>query len=384
MIGIRRTKIHVAIAGMLISLCSYAQTRFDVIGNFHSAWPDSLTHQVIHSFDRLLISIENEQPDTTLIDTEEADLNRNFFRYLKSIEKKDTIPDYFRAQLINFYPVGKHECLLTLAYLKNNEIGCIQTFLAKEDNGKIVFASPLKYNTRHWKTKTIGTITYFFPDTIDIGRAELFDRKNITIARKLNQPVRHWDMYMCPDYQTVLRLQGCLYESASNGSINSGYIMDPKTFFSAMNDEDFSHDVLHKYASKIRGKMRNRSAECGLAYYWGNAYYSGATGKAPDLNELLPVLQQYLRSHKDARLLELFDKDPDVLAEYGYPKPIQVTRIISAVICREIERQKGTESIIELLKCGRGDENFFKSIDKLLGIRRDNFENEVRKFIFAP
>ena len=89
-------------------------------------------------------------------------------------------------------------------------------------------------------------------------------------------------MYMCPDYQTVLRLQGCLYESASNGSINSGYIMDPKTFFSAMNDEDFSHDVLHKYASKIRGKMRNRSAECGLAYYWGNAYYSGATGKAPD------------------------------------------------------------------------------------------------------
>ena len=128
---------------------------------------------------------------TGLIDTEEADLNRNFFRYLKSIEKKDTIPDYFRAQLINFYSVGKHECLLTLAYLKNNEIGCIQTFLAKENNGKIVFASPLKYNTRHWKTKTIGTITYFFPDTIDIGRAELFDRKNITIARKLNQPVRH-------------------------------------------------------------------------------------------------------------------------------------------------------------------------------------------------
>ena len=103
MTGIRRTKIHVAIAGMLISLCSYAQTRFDVIGNFHSAWPDSLTHQVIHSFDRLLISIENEQPDTTLIDTEEADLNRNFFRYLKSIEKKDTIPDYFRAQLINLH-----------------------------------------------------------------------------------------------------------------------------------------------------------------------------------------------------------------------------------------------------------------------------------------
>ena len=133
----------------------------DFSGN-HPVAIEFRTYIRIH---RLLISIENEQPDTTLIDTEEADLNRNFFRYLKSIEKKDTIPDYFRAQLINFYPVGKHECLLTLAYLKNNEIGCIQTFLAKENNGKIVFASPLKYNTRHWKTKTIGTIK--------IGRAHV-------------------------------------------------------------------------------------------------------------------------------------------------------------------------------------------------------------------
>ena len=365
------------------SLFVNAQTQFKVIEDLYSVLPDSLTNQIIDSFDRLLVSINNEQLDTTLVDIEDADLNRNFFRYLKGIDGKDTIQNYFQAQLINLYPVENNQILLTISYTKSNEIGRILTFLAKNNNGKIVFANPLRYNTKLWKKATVGTITYFFPDTIDLERAKTFNQKNILMAQKLNLPVKNWDVYMCRNYQEAIQIQGCFYEFTRNGFLNYGDIIDPKTLFSVMNDEDFSHDVLHVYASQIRGNVRNATAECGVAYYWGNAYHTGMVGKSPNLNELIPVLRQYLQSNKDVKLLELFDKSPDVLAEYGYPKPIHIHQIISAVICREIERQKGTEGIIELLKSGRGDNNFFKRVENLIGINRDNFDKVVYELIFA-
>jgi len=151
-----------------------------------------------------------------------------------------------------------------------------------------------------------------------------------------------------------------------------------------MNDEDFSHDVLHIYASQIRERpQRNVNGECGLAYYWGNAYHLGDGTKSPGLDELVPALQDYLISHKDVSLLELLEKSPNVLAEYGYPWPIHVNKIISGVVCREIERQKGTEGIIEMLKCGRGNDNLFKTTERLIGINRENFDKEVYKLIFT-
>lgn len=368
---------------LVLSLHISAQTQFKVAENLYSSLPDSLTNQIIHSLDLLLMSIDNEALDTTLIDMDDADLNRLFFTYLKGIEEKDTIPKYFQAQLINLYPVGNKQYMLTVSYTNNDEIGRIHNFLAKENNGHIIFSNPLRYNTRYWKTATIGTATYFFPDTIDMERAELFNQKNILIAEKLNLPVRDWDVYMCENFQDALQIQGCSYESTSNGVFNSGWIMDPKILLTCMNDEDFSHDVLHIYASQIRErKDRNANGECGLAYYWGNAYHSGVTGKAPDLKELIPVLQQYLQSNKDAKLLELFEKSPNVLAEYGYPWPIHVNRIIAGVVCREIEKQKGTEGLINLLKCGRGNDNLFKVTESLIGINRENFDKEVYKLIF--
>jgi hypothetical protein len=368
---------------LILSLRTGAQTQFKVAENLYSSLSDSLTNQIIHSFDKLLLSIDNAQPDTSLMDMDDADLNRLFFTHLKGIGDKDTIPKYFQAQLINLYPVGNKQYMLTMSYTKDNEIGRIHSFLAKENKGHVVFANPFRYYTRYWKTATVGTATYFFPDTIDMGRAELFNQKNITMAQKLKLPVRNWEVYMCANFQEVLQLQGCLYESTGNGVFNSGRIMGPKILLTCMNDEDFSHDVLHIYASQIREqKDRNANGECGLAYYWGNAYHSGIAGKAPDMKVLLLAVRQYLQSHRDAKLLELFERSPDILAEYGYPHPIHINRILAGVICEEIEKQKGMEGIIELLKCGRGNNNLFKATEKLIGINRENFDKEVYKLIF--
>jgi len=379
-----KTKTFTVLILLAISLSVNSQSQFKLCKEFYSALPDSLINQIIYSLDKLLLSIDNSQLDTTLVDKKDMELNCNFFSYQKGVDGKDTIPHYFQAQLINLYPVEDNQYLFTISYQKEDEIGWIFTFLANNREGNITFANPLKYNTKFWKTTTIGTITYYYPDTIDTKRAELFNQKNILIAQKLNLPVRNWDLYMCRNFQEVLQLQGCMYDYSRNGVYNSGYIMDPKTLFSCMNDEDFSHDVLHIYASQIRERpQRNVNGECGLAYYWGNAYHLGNTAKSPGLDELIPALQNYLLSHKDVSLLELLEKSPNILAQYGYPWPIHVNKIISGVVCREIERQKGTEGVIELLKCGRGNDNLFKATERLIGINRENFDKEVYKLLFT-
>jgi len=368
---------------LAISLYANAQTQFAVAEKFYSSLSDTLTEQIINSLDKLLISIDNEKLDTTLVSNENMDFNRNFFADLKGIEQKDTIQKYFRGQLINLYPIENKQYLLTLAYTKGNEIGRILTFLAKGNNGKIAFASPIQYNTKYWKSAKIGTLTYFFPDTIDTKRAESFNQKNIAMAKKLGLLLQNWDVYMCRNHQEALQIQGCFYEFKRNGLVNRGDIVDPKTLFSVMNDEDFSHDVFHIYAHKIRGKKINWTAEEGIAYLWGNSYHLANVAKAPEQRDLVPLLRQYIQTHKDVTLLDLFEKNPDVLAEYGYPKPIQVKSVISGIICEEIEKQKGEEGIIELIKCGSGDDNFFQSIENLIGINRDNFNVEVKKLIFS-
>jgi hypothetical protein len=186
---------------------------------------------------------------------------------------------------------------------------------------------------------------------------------------------------MCRQFQEVLQLQGCLYDAESNGIFNSGYIVDPKTFFSVMSNEDFSHDLVHIYASMIHGRNRN-VAECGLACLWGNTYYVDRDGNVPELQELIPVLQQYVRTHNNAKLRDLFEKNPDVLAEYGYPKPIQIKDIISGLIWAEIEKQKGADGVIAFLKCGRGYDNLYKSTETLIGINRENFDEKVYRLLF--
>jgi len=379
-----KARISTVLILLALTLTANSQSQFKLCEDFYSAMPDSLTTDILNTFDQLLLSIERSQLDTTLVETQDAELHRNFFTYLKGVDTKDTIPHYYQAQLINLYPVEDNQYLLTLSYQHADETGSILTFLATNRDGKIIFASPLKYNTKFWKKTTIGTVTYYYPDTIDTQRAQLFDRKNKMIAQKLNLPVREWDLYMCRNFQEVLQLQGCIYDNSKNGVYNSGYIMDPKTLFSCMNDEDFSHDALHIYASQIRPRpQRNVNGECGLAYYWGNAYHLGKDAKSPGLAQLIPVLQDYISSHKEASLLELLEKSPNVLAPYGYPWPIHVNKIISGVICREIEKQKGTAGIIELLKSGRGNDNLLKATDKLLGINRENFDEKVRTLLFS-
>ena len=74
-----------------------------------------------------------------------------------------------------------------------------------------------------------------------------------------------------------MHVLGMEYNVQSVGLVRNGYFIDTTGVFAVQGNEDFSHDIVHFYSSEFRGQVkRNAAADEGLAYLWGNAYYTDA------------------------------------------------------------------------------------------------------------
>lgn len=290
-------------------------------------------------------------------------------------------------QLINIIPVSDDAYSFSIIYTNQNEnslptILYILNLIATDTNGKITFSIPIDYETRYWKTEEIGNVTYHFRDKINKERAEAFNEKNTKIASKLGLEPENLDLYMCDNYQEFLSLMGMSYFSKVNGQYRDGYGVDAKTIFSVMNNEDFSHDMFHYYSGQIHErKNRNWITEEGIAYSWGNAYYTDKDGEMISHKRLIDELKVYLSKNPNTELFELFSNNVKI---YDHIAPeISVRSTISGLIANEIEKQKGMEGIFKLINAGSQDrlKNYLKATNELIGINQKNFNSKVGKLI---
>ena len=345
----------------------------------------SLKMRITNSLDSLFATINRGKTDTNLVDKSNYLLNLSIINSLRDYENSDSIKDFYKKQLINLYPISSNDYFISIAYIgnKQNEIPVLKliiNLIAKKENEKIIFSIPLKYLTANWKTQTIGNITYYFQGKLNLEVANKFNSKNTTIASKLSISPEKFNFYMCENYQEVLKLLGYEYDLESNGKYKDGYGVDANTIFSIMNSEDFSHDIFHYYSAKIRGEAkRNHTVEEGIAYSWGNAYYTKENGGMIEQKELVQQLKSYLKKNPKISLLELFNKDTKIFTRL--PIEVSVKSTISSLLCDEVERKKGIEGIRKLISCGKGDDNFLKTLNELIFINNINFDKEVTKLI---
>lgn len=343
---------------------------------------------ILKSVDTLFLQIDKGKLDTNSISKDNYKLTIATLTSLRGTEdnKKDSIANFYKRQLINLYPISTTDYFISVAYLGNkiNEAPILKTvfnLVVKNENGKFTFSLPIFYLTKNWKTKVVGNVTYHFADNINLERAKLFDKKNIAIATKFGLIPEKFDFYLCTNYQEILHLLGYEYDVNSNGKTREGYGPDSKAIFSIMHNEDFSHDVFHYYSAKVRKNNRNRTAEEGVAYTWGNAYWTKQNGEMIIQKELVMSLKKYLQNNPNYSLIDLFDKNPKIFNNLA--NEVSVKSTLSSLICDEIEKRKGVEGIKTLLNCDTGDDNYFKCITGLIQINRTNFDKEVIKLIDA-
>src|SRR5690554_4392836 len=220
---------------------------------------DSISqNKIFNSLDILFSQINEGEIADSLINNQNKNYNKavlSGFRGLGDDNKGDK--DFYRKQIINFYPIAKNEHWVSVAYIGTHEteppiLRSIVSVIATVENEKVNFSIPLNYMTRHWQKKVIGNITYHYKDTLNEKRALEFDQKNTKISSKLGIETERFDFYMTDNYQEVSKLLGHDFDARRNGTTNLGMGASYNMIFAIMNNEDFSHDILHFYTYRLR------------------------------------------------------------------------------------------------------------------------------------
>jgi hypothetical protein len=382
-----RNKYILSALTLLILLGQHSQGQILRPGFLKFEIDSTSRERILTAMDSLFSGIKENKIDSSVLVGENQGLTIDLLQSLPGLEnnRKDSIKGFYKKQLINLYSVAPDTYILTLAYLGNkvNEqpvLRAIINLLVFKQGEKILFSTPLKYRTENYKRKLVGNSSFLFIDSIDLIRAEIFDRKNTIIAQKLGLKVEKMTVYMCNNYQEVLYLLGYEYLQNANGTINNGYGPSDNTILTVRHNEDFSHDLFHSYTEKLRGSIKfNPIVEEGIAYSWGSAFYAKANGDMIYQKELVQDLKKYLRENPQTDLLELFNKNPTIFVDL--PVQVKVRSVIASLLCDEVEKQKGNEGIRILIKCGPGEDDFFNSLNQLIGINKANFDLELAKLL---
>jgi hypothetical protein len=361
-----------------------------VIPRFLNSPMDSITKQNFNqSLESFFSEMTNGKIDESLLTPKKAELTHSQLQELVNYEtKKDSSAlKHKDKQLINVYPISNNEYFISVSYTYQTPesepiLLYIINLIATKDDSKFTFSVPIDYLTRYWKKQTIGNITYHFRNNLNTKRAKLFDKKNSEIADKLGLEPEKLDFYMTDDFQEISELLSFGYSLFSNGKYRDGYGVDSKTIFAIMNNEDFSHDMFHYYSGKInKRENRNWITEEGIAYLWGNAYYTDKNGEMITHERLVTELQNYLSKNPNTNLYELFSNNEKIFNDIA--PEISVRSTISGIIAQEIETKKGDEGTTKLINAGRENrlESYLKATDELIGINKKNFNIKVKKLI---
>lgn len=363
---------------LLFTTSLFAQISITQSQNVNFPVDAGVKQKLVAALDTLLYHINQGKSDPSKIEPNGAALSISMFKSLKGMENNEKAKDshFYKPQLVNLYMIEPHRYFVSIAYIGDNSLRAIVDFIASDNTEQVTFAIPLLYLTKTWKTTKVGRTTYHYPDHLDLNRAKKFDQNQARIAQKLGLLPEAFDFYLVNNYQEILPFLGYMFDSESVGKVSDGYGVNERTIFSIKHNEDFSHDTFHYYAAKIRTNPRNSAADEGFAYSWGNAYYTDEHGEMITQQQLVPLLKEYLKVHPEASLLDLFIKNPPV-----FPYQTKVRSLIASLICDEVERRKGIAGAKALLNCGRGDDNFFKAVNDMIGINLENSDVELRKLL---
>jgi len=306
---------------------------------------------------------------------------KDLFDALKFIEVNAALNDsnYYRPYLVNFVEQAENTFLVSLSFRgsQNGEVDerARMTFLAQESNHTFKFLNPFEFYTKDWNTRKIKNAHFYYRGAFNEEEAEAFANHNEFLAALWNMESRPIRYYKCLNLQEVYQLMGIDYHVDING-VKRGCVTLGKAnlFVSGTNREEYKHDLTHFYFElQVPQQSRNWVAEEGyninLTDYWGFA-----------TKENYGFLKQYL-AENGVTPLEIFEKNRIMKS------PISTKMPVAALIMRKIEREKGMDGVLQVITCGTTDDDFFKAIETVAHITKENFnevvEEELKKY-FSP
>jgi hypothetical protein len=254
------------------------------------------------------------------------------------------------------------------------------TLLADKRGSQFYFKSPLKQNTANWKVQKIGFLNIYYKSTLNQLNAGTYFKVIADYDKKLSAPSLPTDFYCADDFHEVMQLIGMDYKSDYIGyahvsesakednrylTVNGVLTSD----FTKFDPHDLWHDRLHKVLSP---ELINKPVDEGTAYLYGGSW--GLSWK-----DILNKFKIYAAANPNADWLALYNASENFDAAAKFP--LNVDFAINALIVQKIEKEKGFSLVMELLRCGKkgtGNDNYFQALEKITGITRSTFNEQVK------
>lgn len=352
---------------------------------------DSITkNQLINSLNGFIALKDKSASENKYIFKDDLLTTKLLLVELKGIEKNITLKDdnFYSPYLANVVSVDSNNYRLQLSYMgiKGNAPVLKMAFrlMARRVDGVFYFYSPLKYATQHWKAKKLGNITFHFKDTLNVDGAKFFEKTVHYYDTKLKVAQIATDDYYCDDLTEAMQIAGIDYKLNYNGIKYDNLEVSENNTQLIVNGWNSpghrfdTHDLWHeRLGLVVKAETINRPVDEGCAYLYGGSWlvYSW-----PDI---IAAFKKYAAENPNSDWLSLYidEKNKNFL---NGQKPLKISYAINALIVQKVEKEKGFAPITALLTCGKvekGDENYFKALEKVSGITKANFNSEVWKLV---
>ena len=375
---------------LLLSFFAYSQSNSLIINDNIRLPKDSIESSVlIKSLNGFLEDSQkpNEENKFVLLTEKiETDILLDEF---KGIQKSGRFKDdyFYKPYLKNLVALPQNQYLIQLAYIGVNEktpilVANFEIIAHKTENG-FLFSSPLIRNTLNWKIAKVGNCIFHYKTSINKSKITEFEKMVAILDKKLKSVNKITEFYGCEDFSELQKLIGVDYKLEYNGreeSTFSSVLGDKKLIISGKHDTHFNnfdpHDLWHDRLSLVISRRKvYKPVDEAIAFVYGGSW--GMTW-----NEIFTIFKDKIAKDKNADWAG-FKEKPFNFGE-SQEKDLMVDHIANALIVKKLEKEKGFSAVWELLNCGKyekGNENYYKSLEKLTGITKSNYNEKVWELI---
>lgn len=372
------------------ALQGFTQSNRIIISSGTYLLQDSVASQnLIHALNGFLVMKDSANEQNTYV-LKSAYLETSaLLDEMKDIEKNDKLKNdnFYKDYLINVVQLDSIHYMVQLANMGVNDSlpalrACFE-LLAERKGEQFYFYSPLKRNTASWKMKTIGSYTFYYKHNLNIAAATAYANHGAAFDVKLQVKDQRTVMYCCDDFPEVMLLTGISYKSDYNSyPYNKLSSVTPRQMLvvngESANDRFDLHDLWHaRLHNAILIDSINKPVDEACAYLYGGSW-------GLSWQQILKTFKDSLASNPQSDWLALYES----FYNFGESQQRHLIAgyVINALIVQQLEREKGFAAVREFLTCGRYEKSnasYFKTLEKLTGINKANFNNRVWALIKA-
>lgn len=274
---------------------------------------------------------------------------------------------YYKPTILEIIPLENlDERLVKIAFIGGENgryLKAIYNIIV--DISDFKFKRVLDYNTRNWKTYSVGNINYIISPLKSFNRkaAINFNEFNDKLSVLFDISPKEIDYYSCINPIELFKIKGFDYIQnmymAKTGGLNE---ITSNIIFSGNNSESYHHELVHSYLEpKYFKTIYNLQVFSeGLATFLG-----GSNNKS--YLELREELKIMLNKNENLKLANYLDP------YYNTQEENQLSYTIGAILCERAIRIKGQKDFLNIFKS--------KNIEDALNFIGLNQENLQQKLI---